>query len=351
MRINYLVKQCWWCISLILIIGVRTPEATQGMMPRPIKEIKLEPISELSTDDPVTMLLKIIPKAGFGDTLRFRLIGTQGLAPVGSDTQTLLANKDNAFAAEFQIQIPDNDTSSLTVQILPTSPYTKQMCWFVTTECTVEYWKGNPRQFNGPYRSDPPVGRRGRIIPGEFPDYDSIFGIPPDMIHPGYREPAEGGGTRLFRPGRAVIEVDCDLISFPDNVGGIVFDTLRKNSHTSSLPQWSYLGHMPVDSLITRMGRVSLERQSQMNGIIFAPAELLDVFSDLRVRTLLRSYPEWISAANPSTDTSRMQRQGLPQRSRFYGITFSQDYPLDSAIKKLQSVAGVGVGYVGIPLQ
>jgi len=335
---------------MLLVLRLQTSYATTTI-PGPFKGIKLEPLTDLTTEGPVRMSLMFFPKGDYGDTLSFQVVGTQGLVSIGPDIQTISANEDGSFATEFQIRIPDNDTSSLTIQVFPLSPFSEQKCWFVTTECTVEYWKDHPRTYNGPFRSDPPVGRRGRIIPGEFPDLDSIYGIPPEMIHPLYREQAAGGDRQLFYPGRAVIEVDCYRISLPDNVRGIVFDTLRNIRNTHNLPKWSFLGPLRVDSLVTRQGRVPLERQSQLDGIILGPAELLNVFSDVRVRTLFKSYPDRVPEDTLLPDRVRVQQHTPQSRSRFYRIDFSQSDPLDSAIKKLQSVPGVGVGYVGIPAQ
>ena len=183
---NCFLKKCFWCISLLLILGLQTSNASTSH-PGPFKDIKLELLTDLTTKGPVRMSMIILPKWDYGDTLSFQLIGTNGLVSVGPDKQTISANEEGNFETEFEILIPDNDTSSLTIQVLPASPWLKQKCWFVTTSDTVEYWKGNPRFHNGPFRSDPPKGRRGRIIPGEFPDLDSIYGIPPDLIHPDYR--------------------------------------------------------------------------------------------------------------------------------------------------------------------
>lgn len=152
-----------------------------------------------------------------------------------------------------------------------------------------------------------------------------------------------------FYPGRAVIEADRDVISLPYNIRGIVFDTLHDSGDSRDLPKWSFLGPLRVDSLVTRHGRMPLEHQSQLDGITLGPAELLNVFGEIRVRTFFKSYPNRVPADTLGWDSDRMQHYNLPDLSRYYRILFSEDYPLDSAMKQFRKVLEVGVGRVGIP--
>lgn len=128
---------------MLLVLGWQTSYATSEF-PSPVKNILLEPITDLTTDGPVKMSMTVIPKEGFGDTLTFQIIGTQGLVPVGSDKRTILANKDGNFVTEFEILIPKNDSAQLTVEILADPPTASQIRWFVTTADTVEYFRGHP---------------------------------------------------------------------------------------------------------------------------------------------------------------------------------------------------------------
>lgn len=160
-----------------------------------------------------------------------------------------------------------------------------------------------------------------------------------------------GQERELFYQGRAVIEADRDLISLPHNIRGIVFDTVLDTNNTRNMPRWSFLGPLRVDSLLTRHGRVPLERQSQLVGISLGPEALLYVFSEIRVRTFFKSYPDRVSEDTLGWDSDRMQHYILPDMSRFYRILFSEDYPLDSAMKRLQTVPEVAIGRVGIPGQ
>ena len=166
-----------------------------------------------------------------------------------------------------------------------------------------------------------------------------------------YTHQAVGQDRQPFYPGRAVIEADRDVISLPDNIRGIVFDTLLDTNSTRNLPRWSFLGPLRVDSLITRQERVPLERQSQLKGITLGPAELLNIFSDIRVRVFFKSYPDRVPADTLFWDGVREQWHILPDMSRFYRILFPENYPLDSAMNRLRTVPGVDVGRVGIPAQ
>lgn len=141
---RYFGKLSWWCLSLLLVLGWQTSYATSEF-PSPVKNILLEPITDLTTDGPVKMSMTVIPKEGFGDTLTFQIAGTHGLVPIGPDTRTVLANNEGNFETEFEILIPKNDTSRLTVHIVPGQPWIQQARFFVTMADTVEYYRIHPK--------------------------------------------------------------------------------------------------------------------------------------------------------------------------------------------------------------
>ena len=158
---KYNGQKWWWFAAMMLILGLQNSYATV-VLPGPIKNVKLEPMSELTTDGPVTMSLIIIPRESCGDTIMYQLIPTPSLTVVGPDTRTVVVNADGVFKTEFDIVIPDNDTSEIVVKILDAPPHLEFPRCFVTTADTIEYYYMHPTKY--PWHSKPQSGRSQVLI-------------------------------------------------------------------------------------------------------------------------------------------------------------------------------------------
>ncbi|MCK4373208.1 MAG: hypothetical protein KAW61_08670 [candidate division Zixibacteria bacterium] len=367
------------CMIVLTVLAVTTPQTSRAAVsPSYPFVVEFEPSSALSMDEPITMTLRIKPRTSIlqimsgddcGDTVAIELIGDRGLQALGANAMTGTFGADSTYTTSFDVILPPDDTSSITVWLRSPVRKMEVQRWFVTTADTVEYWHGNPREYLYSARPrseyEPPKHKlnertelpdstyRGSLVPAPPVKERQLAEMRQLEKEPltDYTHQAVGQDRQPFYPGRAVIEADSNLISLPYNIKGIVFDTLHDIGDSQNLPKWSFLGPLRVDSLITRQGRVPLERQSQLKGITLGPAELLSVFSDIRVRTFFKSYPDRVPADTLFWDSVREQWHILPDMSRFYRILFPENYPLDSAMYRLRTVPGVGVGRVGIPAQ
>lgn len=143
---KYNGQKWWWLAAMLLILGLQISHASVPV-PGPIENVKLEPKTKLTTDGPVTMSLTIIPRENCGDTIRYQLVPTPSLTVVGPDTRTVVVNADGIFETEFDILVPDNDTSEIMVTIIDVPVPLEILRCFVTTADSVEYHYLHPTKY------------------------------------------------------------------------------------------------------------------------------------------------------------------------------------------------------------
>ena len=197
-------------IALLLAMTSSELCTADSEFPRPF-DIEFEPSTSLKTDEPVTMRLSIQRSEDPGKTIELDFSGQRGLTLPDGASRSAELDGDGKVTVEFDVVIPKGDTSSITVVIKRDYLKMKTKRWFVTTGESVRYWKAHPREANPEDAAGPPPGRRGRIIPGEFPDLDSAYGIPPEMIHPDYRE-QDSTQTRIYEPLPTKVEMDSAIL-------------------------------------------------------------------------------------------------------------------------------------------
>ncbi len=198
------------CIAVFLALTVPEFCDASSYVVLPF-DIEFEPVTALETGEPISMRMTLQRSQDSGKTIELELSGHRGLVPQGPASRSGTLDGDGKYTTEFDLIIPKGDTSSISVVIRCGLVKMKTKRWFVTTGETVRYWKANPLEANPEDAAGPPPGRRGRIIPGEFPDLDSIYGIPPEMIHPDYREP-DSTQTRIYEPLPTKAEMDSAVL-------------------------------------------------------------------------------------------------------------------------------------------
>jgi len=139
------------------VLAVTTPQTSRAAVsPSYPFVVEFEPSSALSIDEPITMTLRIKPHASAlqimsgddcGDTVGIELIGERGLQALGANAMTGTFGADSTYTTSFDVVLPPDDTSSITVWLRSNVRKMKVQRWFVTTGDTVEYWLGNPRAY------------------------------------------------------------------------------------------------------------------------------------------------------------------------------------------------------------
>ena len=139
------------------VLAVTTPQTSRAAVsPSYPFVVEFEPSSALLMDKPITMTLRIKPRASTsqtmsgddcGDTVAIELIGDRGLQALGANAMTGTFGADSTYTTSFDVILPPDDTSSITVWLRSNVRKMKVQRWFVTTGDTVEYWLGNPRAY------------------------------------------------------------------------------------------------------------------------------------------------------------------------------------------------------------
>lgn len=145
------------CMIVSTVLAVTTPQTSRAAV-RPSYPfvVEFKPSSPLSMDEPITMTLQIKPRTSTlqimsgddcGDTVAIELIGDRGLQALGANAMTGTFGADSTYTTSFDVILPPDDTSSITVWLRSSVRKMKTQRWFVTTADTVEYWHGNPREY------------------------------------------------------------------------------------------------------------------------------------------------------------------------------------------------------------
>ncbi len=102
-----------------------------------------------------------------------------GLSYLGQTNWTVPFIKDKIETNySFDIIIPDNDTCALVIS-MSCGDYSNTINrYFVTTADSVEMIRGMPMTYPEGFLRPKFEGRIGNVIPGEFPEDDSLYGIP-----------------------------------------------------------------------------------------------------------------------------------------------------------------------------
>jgi len=140
-------------LLLIFLAGAGKP-AYSGVQRPHAFDCTLEPVSELTTDAPVTMKLTFTPAYPCGNKVAVTVTTLNYVQTFSENTWEVELQDDQPCSTTFQVSIPDDDTSSVHVTLECGRLRERIERVFVSTGDTVEYWIGRPRHY-GPHPPPP----------------------------------------------------------------------------------------------------------------------------------------------------------------------------------------------------
>jgi len=146
--------------------------------------------------------------------------------------------------------------------------------------------------------------------------------------------------------GQVAFEADQSIISFPQNVYGLVFDSSDCKDCIDLYPEWRFFGNRKIDSLLlttsikpfetTKKVVSPLTVATQLTGTSINSQELLQVIEKSRSFRLTKSFPHAIPGDTLYWDSIRVKWHRLPDLSRFYRLSFDKKLNVDSVVKWLR---------------
>ncbi len=163
---------------LFVMICLLCSSAFAKTMPTWPIEYSLETQDQLVVGEMISFSFGITPKHVSCDEITVSVETVSGLTYFGETYWTVPFKDKIETNYSFDVIIPDNDTCGLKIT-LSCGDYSNTINrYFITTSDSVEMIRGMPSIYPEGFIRPKFEGRIGNVIPGEFPEDDSLYGIP-----------------------------------------------------------------------------------------------------------------------------------------------------------------------------
>lgn len=163
---------------LVIMICLLNSSAFAKLMPTWPIEYSLETQDQLVVGDMIHFSFGITPKHVSCDEITVSVETVSGLTYFGETYWTVPFRDKIETNYSFDVIIPDNDTCGLKIT-LSCGDYSNTINrYFITTSDSVQMIRSMPRTYPEGFLRPKFEGRIGNVIPGEFPEDDSLYGIP-----------------------------------------------------------------------------------------------------------------------------------------------------------------------------
>jgi len=153
-----------------------------GRMPAHMKALdaKLEPVEYPTGPGPLQLKLSMTPYWELFTSSVATVQTEGGLTYSGDAEWPVNCDTGEVYTRYIDVTLPDRDTCAVFVALSITTGVHYIRAYFVIKPDTVEFY---PHHITAPVLDDEPktkpTGRHGFVVPGEFPDRDSLYGTYP----------------------------------------------------------------------------------------------------------------------------------------------------------------------------
>ncbi|MFH2050795.1 MAG: hypothetical protein ABIJ12_15280 [bacterium] len=148
-------------------------------------------------------------------------------------------------------------------------------------------------------------------------------------------------------PGVIGFKTDRSMLLIPQELVGVIFDTIANKDLNDTAYNWRMIGNLLVDSVMNfgtdsnrYISNVVID-STQIEGVRFFSAELQSVLEKINPIMLRRRSPRSSFDTSPRWDKYRKRWYNPQDLSVFFRMTFSDTLPIEKVVDWLRQVPGV----------